>query len=120
MKLQPIVYVTDMDRAVSWYSIVVNAQPAYQSAAWTSIPVGNATLGLHITDDRPTHSYLALSLVATEPLQGIANRLEASGITIARADQDEDFGRSLVVVDPDGTPIQINEHVHEVDRRSGI
>jgi predicted enzyme related to lactoylglutathione lyase len=110
MELQPIVYVTDMKRAVDWYSTVLDVGPAYQSPAWTALPVGDATLGLHITDIRPTESYLALSLVAKRPLEEVVQRLESAGISIGREIRDEDFGRSLVVIDPDGTAIQINEH----------
>jgi len=112
MKLQPIVYVTDMERAVGWYSTVLAVSPDYQSPAWTSLPVGDATLGLHITDKRAQESQMALSLVATERLEDVAQRLEAAGITIAKPICEEDFGRSLVVVDPDGTAIQVNEHHH--------
>lgn len=112
MKLQPIVYVTDMERAVDWYSTVLEVTPGHQSPAWTSLSVGDATLGLHITESRPTESQVALSLVATEPLEELAQRLEAAGISIAKPICEEDFGRSLVVVDPDGTAIQVNEHRH--------
>lgn len=112
MKLQPIVYVTDMERAVGWYSTVLDAQPGYQSPAWTSLPVGDATLGLHIIESRPTESQVALSLVATQPLEELAQRLESAGIPIAKPICEEDFGRSMVVVDPDGTAIQVNEHRH--------
>ena len=112
MKLQPIVYVTDMDRAVDWYCAVLAVPPAYQSSAWTSLAVGDATLGLHIIETRPSDSHAALSLIATEPLEEVESRLEAAGITIARPIREEDFGRSLAVVDPDGTAIQINEHRH--------
>ncbi len=112
MKLQPIVYVTDMARSVEWYSTVLDVRPAYQSPAWTALPVGDATLGLHIIETRPTDSHAAVSLVATEPLESVASRLEAAGITIAKPICEEDFGRSLVVVDPDGTAIQVNEHRH--------
>lgn len=110
MELQPIVYVTDMDRAVDWYGTVLDVRPAYQSPEWTALPVGNATLGLHITDVRPAESYLALSLVAERPLEEVVERLESAGITIATEIRDEGFGRSLLVIDPDGTAIQVNEH----------
>lgn len=112
MKLQPIVYVTDMDRSVEWYCTVLGARPGYRSPAWTSLPVGDATLGLHIIDSRSEGSHVALSLVATEALEAVSSRLEEAGITIAKPICEEDFGRSLVVVDPDGTTIQVNEHRH--------
>ena len=112
MKLQPIVYVTDMERSVEWYGTVLGVQPAFRSPAWTALPVGDATLGLHIIENRPAESHAALSLVATEPLEEVVSRLETAGISSAKPICEEDFGRSLVVVDPDGTAIQVNEHRH--------
>lgn len=110
MQLQPIIYTTDMERAVAWYSRVLDAHPGYSSDVWTSIPVGGATLGIHLVDDRPDGSNVALSLVTDEALDSLAERLAGAGIEIERPIQDEPFGRSLVVRDPDGSPIQINEH----------
>lgn len=51
-----------------------------------------------------------LSLVATEPLEAVLERLGAAGIEPVRGISDEAFGRSVVLEDPDGTPVQVNEH----------
>ncbi len=112
MKLQPIVYTTDTSVAADWYGRVLGSEPTYQSDIWTSFGVGDATLGLHRVDEVPPEGRLALSLVADEPLETVADRLQAEGVAIERGIQDEAFGRSLVVRDPDGTPVQINEHHH--------
>ena len=109
MKLQPIVYVTDMQRSVEWYTQVLDTPPAYSSEVWTAIVVGDATLGIHHTDNRSAESNSQLSIIAEQPLEDIATRLTAAGIPIDRAICDEPFGRSLVVRDPDGSPVQINE-----------
>ncbi|MEM7323886.1 MAG: VOC family protein [Actinomycetota bacterium] len=105
MQLQPIVYVTDMDRAVGWYTTLVGVEPAMTSEHWTSFPVSGANLALHLTDERPTAGGVELSLVTDEPLETVLQRVDAAvGIT------EQPFGRSIVVVDPDGTRIQVNEH----------
>ncbi len=109
MKLQPIVYVTDMTRSVDWYTQVLDATPTYSSEVWTAIAVGDATLGIHLTENRPAASNAQLSLIAEGPLKNIVNRLTAAGVAIDGAICDEPFGRSLVVRDPDGSPVQINE-----------
>lgn len=112
MQLQPIVYTTDMERVVDWYRRVLGSDPAYTSDVWTSFTVGSATLGVHHVDERPAESNMVLSLVAEEPLDDVVRRLDAEGVAIERGIQDEPFGRSLLLRDPDGSPIQVNEHAH--------
>ena len=112
MKLQPIVYTTDMDRAVAWYTAVLDTAAAYTSDVWTAIAMGDATLGIHHVAERPDGSYLELSIVSPEPLESVIARLEAAGIDIAEGIIEQPFGRSFLLRDPDGAPVQVNEHVH--------
>lgn len=110
MKLQPIVYTRSMDRAVSWYTTVLGSSPVYRSDMWTSFAVDGAQLGLHRVDELPEASRVELSLVATESLEALIRRLTSSGIAVARGIQEETFGRSLLLRDPEGLAIQVNEH----------
>ena len=112
MKLQPIVYTTDMDRAVAWYTTVLDTAAGYTSEVWTAIAMGDATLGIHRVETRPDDSYVELSIVATEPLEVVIARLQAAGVDIAEGIIEQPFGRSFLLRDPDGAPIQVNEHAH--------
>lgn len=112
MKLQPIVYTTHMDRAVEWYAAVLGDGPGYRSDVWTSFGVGGAELALHRVDRLPEGSRVELSLVATESLEALVERLASRDISVERGIQEETFGRSLVLRDPDGLAIQVNEHEH--------
>ena len=112
MRLQPIVYTTDMDGSVAWYSSVLAIDPVYASDMWTAIPVGDATLGIHRVEAMPDRSRMELSLVATTPLEDVVARLEAAGVEVERGIQDETFGRSILLRDPAGNPVQVNEHHH--------
>jgi predicted enzyme related to lactoylglutathione lyase len=112
MRLQPIVYVTDMGRAVAFYERVLGVSPTYRSDVWTSFAVGGHALALHRVASLPPAPRGELSLLADEPLERIAERLAAAGVTPARGIQDETFGRSLLLADPDGSALQINEHDH--------
>jgi hypothetical protein len=49
--------------------------------------------------------------VVDEPLEEVATRLP-----LHRGIADEAFGRSVVVRDPDGTLIQVNEHDPDINR----
>jgi len=110
MRLQPIVYTDDMDRATDWYTAVLGAEPAHRSAMWTSFDVAGGHLALHHAAEVPAGSAMTLSLVSDQPLEAVVQRLGAAGIALARGIQDETFGRSIVVEDPGGMLIQVNEH----------
>ena len=105
MRLQPIIYVTDMDRSEAWYRQLLGTDPAAASPHWTSFAVGDGQLALHATDVAEARGPVELSLIADEPLEQIAQRV---GFTDPITD--EAFGRSLKLVDPDGCSVQVNEH----------
>ncbi|MDX1690091.1 MAG: VOC family protein [Acidimicrobiia bacterium] len=109
MRLQPIVYTTDVARAVEWYAAVLGAEPAYSSDSWTSFDLGGATLGIHHVDGLPVRGRVELSLVA-DSLENVLERLNGHGIGAAGPIEGQPFGRSVVLHDPDGTPVQVNEH----------
>lgn len=115
MKLMPIVYVTDMERSTAFYQgLVPNGTLVSRSPYWTEFNVEGTSLALHYIEDLPKDGlWVELALVASEPLEAIVEQLRLAGVDLDREIQDETFGRSLVVRDPDGLPIQINEHKEE-------
>lgn len=110
MKLQPIVYTRSMDASVDWYAAVLDVGPQYRSDVWTSFGVDGGYLALHRADEAPHGSQVELSLVATEPLETLVARLKSAGVALRRGIQDETFGRSLLLEDPNGLVVQVNEH----------
>ena len=112
MKLQPIVYTADVGRAVDWYGAVLGVEPRYRSDAWTAFSVGDASLGIHHVDGLPVRGRVELSFVAAEPLEDLLDRLATLGIESHEAIREQPFGRSVMLKDPDGTPVQVNEHHH--------
>lgn len=111
MKLQPIIYTADTAAAVDWYGAVLGTKPTYQSDMWTSFEAEGATLGVHRVEGTLDRGRVELSLVTTEALEDVVARLSDHGIEATRGISDETFGRSIVLEDPDGTPVQINEHL---------
>jgi catechol 2,3-dioxygenase-like lactoylglutathione lyase family enzyme len=113
MKLMPIVYVTDMGRALDFYT-ALGLQPVHtdRSGMWSELALGDALLGLHKTDRVPLEqaSHIELALVSEEPLEQLVMRLKAAGLSLEREITDEAFGRSILLRDPDGLAIQVNEH----------
>jgi len=110
MNLQTIIYTADTTRVVDWYYNVIGIAPAYQSDMWTSFDLGDATLAVHKVESLADRGRVELSLVTAEPLEAVVLRLGDHGIEPKQGIQDETFGRSIVLEDPDGTPVQVNEH----------
>lgn len=112
MRLQPIVYVADMEASTSWYATLLGVEPDLSGGHWTTFPVGGGHLALHLADPSSgpgAAGGVELSLVVDEPLEQVAARLHPN-----REIADEAFGRSLIVRDPDGALIQVNEHDPEL------
>lgn len=117
MKPTPIVYVTDMGAAISFYAtlsptaVIVSSSPY-----WTELDVAGASVALHLADNvsAGTDLRVALAFSTEDTLEQVAERLAAAGIPLTRDIADEPFGRSLVVADPDGLLLQVNEHRTEL------
>jgi hypothetical protein len=63
MKVQTIVYVTDMGLSRAWYGEVLDREPAFESEMWTPFTVGDATVALHRISHLAEGSRCDLSLV---------------------------------------------------------
>jgi catechol 2,3-dioxygenase-like lactoylglutathione lyase family enzyme len=101
--LMPIVHVTDMQRSLDFYESL-GFEPQVRGAHWSELRAGDgAILALHVGD----RSNLELALTARDRLEDVVER---HGNALARPITDEAFGRSLVLRDPDGLELQVNEH----------
>lgn len=112
MKLTPLVYVSDMDRGIDFYTKVLPAAKVVTSSPyWTELLVGEATLALHYAE-HVDHAGdgMGLGLEAATSLEDIVTQLESNGIKPSGEICTQPFGRSVSVQDPDGLVIQINEH----------
>lgn len=105
MRLQPIVYVTDMASSLGFYGRLLDALPAVTSEHWSTFDLDGATLALHLTDEATGAGMVELSLVADGPLEQTFERMVDPSPIV-----EQPFGRSFRVSDPDGTVIQVNEH----------
>jgi catechol 2,3-dioxygenase-like lactoylglutathione lyase family enzyme len=102
--LMPIVYVQDMDSSIAFYERLGFA-PKSRGEMWSELAAGDgAVLALHKAPADHV-GRVELALVAEEPLERVAELVPPY-----RGIADEAFGRSLVVQDPDGMKIQVNEH----------
>ena len=109
MQLQAVVYVTDMDRSIAFYEHLGFVIGYRGGPVWTAFQGADGSLALHTVEELPGPGRIALGLVADGPLEAIIERLAGYGIEASPIEA-QSFGRSTVVRDPDGLPIQINEH----------
>ncbi|MCP5025201.1 MAG: VOC family protein [Actinomycetia bacterium] len=111
MKLLPIVYVTNMDRSVRFYTLL-GFRPSTVGEFWSELEAGSgAMLGLHgATGPLDGGTQVELNLVADQPLEEISRLAGDHQMKVAREIRDEIFGRSFVLTDPDGLAIQVNEY----------
>jgi hypothetical protein len=110
LTLMPIVYVTDMAQSMAFYT-AVGAEVLKAGQVWTEMRLGGAQFALHGTEpEEYGRQRLGLALMAYRPLEEIKAALQNAGVPIENDIVDEAFGRSLIIYDPDGLPIQINEH----------
>jgi uncharacterized glyoxalase superfamily protein PhnB len=112
MKLVPLVYVTDMERAIGFYSKLLPASSVVTSSPyWTELNVGGSTLALHLAEKVDHESDgMALAFDAATSLEDLVDLLGEAGIEPSSEICPQPFGRSITVTDPDGLIIQINEH----------
>ena len=111
MILMPIVYVRDMDESVAFYErLGFEVDIQARSQMWTELKAADgAVLALHAAEDGYAPGRVELSMIAEQPLEAVAGLAPpASGIA------DEAFGRSLILEDPNGLQIQVNEHDREL------
>ena len=98
-----------MEQSIAFYE-ALGFSVAYRGGpTWTAFAGRDGVLALHVLEDLPEPGRVALSLVADDKLEAVVADLGASGIAVG-AIEEQPFGRSVVIRDPDGLPIQINEH----------
>ncbi|QSB16821.1 VOC family protein [Natronosporangium hydrolyticum] len=123
----PVVYVSDMEKSLRFYRCLGLAERTRsRSNAWVELSGPDGQLALHRAEgmsppDPPAEpaeavaaGRVTLAFVCPGPLEELAQRLALAGFATRRGIADEAFGRSLVVADPDGLLIQVNEHDEEL------
>ncbi len=111
MKPVTLVYVTDMETSLAFYRrLLPHAEVLSASRHWSELSVGSASVALHLAEEVTAGSQVGFALLADRPLEDVAAALDEAGVALSRGIADETFGRSMVVRDPDGLAIQINEH----------
>ena len=112
LKLQPMVHVDDMGKAVDFYSkLGATVLHGSRDGDWTLLRIGNTELGLlaHPVNPEQNEGKVELNFEYSNSLEALEKQLREVGVTIARPTGDEGFGYQLQLEDPDGMLVKINQ-----------
>lgn len=115
--MMPVLFVENVDRTIRFFETLgLEMSIRSRTHSWAEFDVGGAILALHEADLETLSNEVRMELafVAQESLYEVEARCRANRIPVERVVTDERFGRSMVVRDPDGLLIQINEHDTEL------
>lgn len=111
-----IVYVTDIDRAVAFYSNLFDMQPVVRTPRYVPFDLGNGILFAlwNAYADKLTGNPVRTSEVGLR-LPGMQSSIDdcyqawlAKGVTVVEEPHDDVFGRTFVITDPDGNLIRVS------------
>lgn len=110
-----IAYVTDIDRAVAFYSDLFDMQPIVRTPRYVPFDLGGGVF-FALWNARPDRlaadpvrtSEIALMLPRTDSAVDDCYRVwQAKGVNVVEEPYDDVFGRTFVIADPDGNLIRV-------------
>ncbi len=115
--------VTDMDRAVTFYTQTLGLKLAYRNGGhWAAIELGKGlTIGLHPTGS-PTHppAAPAIGLELSGAIEDAVRTLEERGVRFSGPIDDSKAGKFVRFHDPDGYTLYLAElHWDHVNQGEG-
>ena len=111
----PTIYVTDMDRAIAFYTETLGLNLAFRAGDhYAEIDAGDGlTLGLHpVGQDSPTpgaHGAITVTLGVTGSLEDVVRKLEQSGVRFQTAIKSDGPVRIVGFEDSDGNAMWLCE-----------
>jgi catechol 2,3-dioxygenase-like lactoylglutathione lyase family enzyme len=108
-------WVSDMERAVSFYRDVLGLKLLRQdSATWAEFDAGGHRFALHsVGDGQPVSAGGATAVFAVGDLDRARAELARRGVEFQHEGDVESYARFASFVDPDGNPVQLIEYAPE-------
>jgi catechol 2,3-dioxygenase-like lactoylglutathione lyase family enzyme len=118
MKIVTLVRVGSLERSLSFYSLFGLKEAARRrTGRWVELELGDAVVALHEVPVVPPDAdpaRVSLTFESDVPLEVLTARLSSNGYPPEVPAFDEAFGRTMMVRDPDGLLIAINERDREL------
>ena len=109
MNLLVFAYTSDFDAQVRFWRGALGVSEDLQGPNWAQFRVGDARLAIHRIRDEPRDTDAFRLTVIVDDLEAARERFLEAGASEVRGIQDEAFGRSTIVADPDGRSITLIE-----------
>lgn len=109
-------WVTDMDRAVTFYRDVLGLRLIRREGpSWAELDAGAVRLALHgAVEGPPVEPGGATAVFGVKDLDTARSGLEQQGVRfVEHTGEVEGFARFATFLDPDGNRVQIIEYAHE-------
>jgi len=103
--------VTDIGRAVGFYSETLGLGVSQQEAQWAEVEAGDVKIGLNARDEE-TPGGDGGAVIAFRPqgdIDGAVEQLRGKGVEFAGGVSDHPWGRVATFKDPDGNDLQLYE-----------
>jgi catechol 2,3-dioxygenase-like lactoylglutathione lyase family enzyme len=118
MRLRVIHFVPDVAEAARFYEALgLRRDVRARTGTWLELTAAGGELDLHdaaIAADGEGRAGFAVNFVSDDPLEAVERRLRDAGFPPDGTIVDQEWGRSLFVRAPDGTPVQIDEQDSEL------
>lgn len=109
--LAPLYYTADTDKAAGFFAALgfTDVVTKSRTSTWVELSAPRSLLCLHgaPSDNGAAHGSTEIAFESDDDPHELATRLKAAGYPDAVV-VDENFGHSLRVTGPDGTPVQVN------------
>lgn len=108
LRPMPILFVRNMRASLSfWRAFGLRLVARSRNGRWAELDGVCGGVTVHLADD-DAEQRMALSFDSGGPLEPLAERLRTAGFTVEDI-LDEGFGRSMLVHEPNGLVVQVNE-----------
>ncbi len=109
MKLLVFAYAGDFETQVRFWCSALDVPEDMHGPNWAQFRVGDARVAIHRVRDEPRDTDAFHLNIVVDDLEAARERFLAAGASEVRGIQDEAFGQSTIVADPDGRSITLVE-----------
>jgi predicted enzyme related to lactoylglutathione lyase len=101
--------VTDMDRAVSFYSDTLGLEVQQRDDEWSMLRIGDVTVGLNSRESPSGDGGAVVAFRADQEIEDAVKTLSDKGVDVPGGVTEHPWGRIATFKDPDGNDLQYYE-----------